>query len=110
MARKTIESLETKIKNLQPYEEAYYARKSQRHVIKSGEVKVTLFGVERASGGVVDTGGSVMFACDWCQIATANGSPYHREIASRIRQLQKTAVEARYAPDTERCPPPGFAS
>jgi len=112
MARKrTREELESEIRNLQGYAELVHClfrdkacAKRVRQVygpreIKSGEHAFWLYGVDRASGGVVVTldGHVCGYAIDVCVSWNASGDPYLRDCASQVHRAQKENVEKRYA-------------
>ncbi len=100
MARKTIADLERTIQTLQPFQEAFFclANSLEQHTLISGDWTVVAMGFERASGGVVirvgDTNQAI-FVSEFCQSVERNGDPYMREIASKLRRLQKLGVEKR---------------
>jgi hypothetical protein len=97
--KKTRVELETEIKSLEPYREAYYCLMHAHLpvVVESGEVWVTVVGLDRASGGVVIGINGQDCAVRWVQDARIewhNGSdPYFREIASKLLPLQVAALE-----------------
>ena len=100
--RKTIAELEERIRRLESTEEAFIClmRKSPQVKVSSGEHSVTVTGLDRASGGVViDHNGTTIpnYVGDACAHFERHGDPYLRDIASRLRRLQKEAIERRYS-------------
>lgn len=109
MARKrTRAELEDKIRHLEVCEEAFLClmRKSPQLSVKSGEHVVTVTGLDRAAGGVViDHNGTAIpnYVTDVARYFESHGDPYLREIAGKLRRLQKDAIDARYGkPAVER--------
>ena len=108
MKRKTIADLEYKIKNLEPYTEAYLAlsKGETKVIVRSGDHSVSVLGLHRACGGVVieygDEPGCVRWVSDVAADYAKSYDPYLKDVASKLYRLQKDAVDARYAKRSEK--------
>ncbi len=110
MARKrTREELETRLRAAEASEElvfSLFAGDCARRIrlvygprkIESGEFVFWLYGVDRASGGViVGDRGVLGYAVDVCVRWHASGDPYLRDCVNQVHRAQKEFVEKRYA-------------
>lgn len=104
----TRKELEERIKNLEPYREAYFCMTKGLlpKVVTSGDTSgdtstVTVVGLERASGGVVvGMDGKdcyLQYVSDLITKWSHHSDPYFREIASKLVKLQAEAVKNRPA-------------
>jgi hypothetical protein len=109
--RKTVAELEEKIRQLEPYAEAYYCL---RHLLSthirfqtdrfaSGEddryASLGVIGLDRAAGGVViEINGdpcAPQYLSDVAPRFLATGDPYRCEVVSKAQKAQVQAIDAR---------------
>ena len=95
MRRLTIASLQEQIETLSPYQEFFFVRDEEPIVIRSGEFEFRLYGVHRASGGVVTYGRTGVYFAEYsCQQWEKSRDPHLKECASQVR-IQQAAQEHR---------------
>lgn len=93
--------LEEQIRQLQPYQEAFFCLMQGLKPIQvhSCDVFVTVVGMERAPGGVIIGVNGEGCAVQWISDVMARwahgGDPYFREIASKLSKLQVDYLEKR---------------
>jgi hypothetical protein len=109
--KRTRTELEHEIETLRAYQELCFALLRDKSCanrvrtvygpreLKSGEHRFWLYGVDRASGGVVvSEDHSVLgLAVDVCIRWNASGDPYLRDCASQVHRAQKEYLERRSA-------------
>lgn len=97
--RRTREELESQIKSLEAYQEAFFClRKGRKPVKISNEQRtVYLLGAGRASGGVVFTepeGYSVRYATGWASEASRSVDPYIADLGRKVQACITAATKA----------------
>jgi hypothetical protein len=104
--KKTVAELEAQVARLAPYEElAFCLLAGDRGTpVKYGNLRAKVYGLGRASGGVVvPHNGSAAYAESWASNAATSNDPYVRELGRAVYKLVVDAIHARLDGSGSHC-------
>jgi hypothetical protein len=107
--RRTREELESTIKGLEAYQEAFFCLQNGRKPIKikNEQRTVWLLGAGRSSGGVVfmePEGYTVRYATEWASEASRSVDPYIADLGRKVHACINAAVKAVYEAEVRESP------